>query len=270
MFATRLASKTFFVLTLLCIIASDGFASEINQENKPSNSSSKIAWQDWRDDIFIQAKKEKKLVLLDLKAVWCHWCHVMDEKTYSDSAVAAEISKNFLPTHVDQDSRPDLAARYEDYGWPATIIFTPDGKEIVKKSGYITPVAMAELLRKVAKDPSPLPDEDLKHPEVLNPALSEELKTKFEADILDRYDQKQGSWDVSHKFIDANFAELYLNKSLYGDKKAAKWLKQTLDNNLKIHDPVWGGVYQYSTGGVWNEAHFEKIMSIQADNIRIY
>ncbi|RYZ64061.1 MAG: thioredoxin domain-containing protein, partial [Proteobacteria bacterium] len=168
------------------------------------------------------------------------------------------------------DSRPDLAARYEDYGWPATIIFTPDGKEIVKKSGYITPVAMAELLRKVAKDPSPLPDEDLKHPEVLNPALSEELKKKFEADIQDRYDQKQGSWDVSHKFIDANFAELYLNKSLYGDKKAAKWLKQTLDNNLKIHDPVWGGVYQYSTGGVWNEAHFEKIMSIQADNIRIY
>ena len=49
------------------------------------------AWQDWSPQVFAQARAENKLVLLDMAAVWCHWCHVMDEKTYADPAVLAEL-----------------------------------------------------------------------------------------------------------------------------------------------------------------------------------
>ena len=48
-----------------------------------------IAWRDWSDEAFAAARSGKRMVLLDLGAVWCHWGHVMDETTYRDSAVAA-------------------------------------------------------------------------------------------------------------------------------------------------------------------------------------
>src|SRR5260370_1124472 len=83
----------------------------------------RIQWQGWTDDPFTRAEKEKKLVVLDLEAVWCHWCHVMDEKTYGDARVIQLMNEKVIAVKVDQDSRPDLSNRYEDYGWPATIVF---------------------------------------------------------------------------------------------------------------------------------------------------
>src|SRR5215203_1113167 len=94
-----------------------------------SSKSSKITWVGWTDDLFEKAKKENRLVILDLEAVWCHWCHVMEEKTYSNDKVAGLIQSRFIAVKVDQDSRPDLANKYEDYGWPATILFDSNGKE---------------------------------------------------------------------------------------------------------------------------------------------
>src|SRR5476651_1742715 len=104
---------------------------------------SKLSWEGWSPAAFARAKQEKKYVLLDLHAVWCHWCHVMDEKTYSDPKVIALIRSNYIAVGVDQDSRPDLANRYENYGWPATVIFSGDGGEIAKRRGFIPPVEMA-------------------------------------------------------------------------------------------------------------------------------
>ena len=46
----------------------------------------RINWRPWSDTVFAEAKRSHKFVLLDLEAVWCHWCHVMDAKTYSDPA----------------------------------------------------------------------------------------------------------------------------------------------------------------------------------------
>src|SRR5262249_33723146 len=54
------------------------------------------------------------------------------------------------------------------------------------------------------------------------------------------------------------------------DARAEQMARQTLTSQLQLLDPVWGGVYQYSTGGVWTNPHFEKIMSMQAENLRIY
>src|ERR1700734_2429065 len=85
-----------------------------------------IAWNGWSDEVFARARREHKFVLLDLEAVWCHWCHVMDATTYRDPRVITLLGSQYLAVRVDQDSRPDLANRYEDYGWPATVIYGPD------------------------------------------------------------------------------------------------------------------------------------------------
>ena len=113
----------------------------------------KIDWQPWSDSIFEKARKDHRFVLLDLGAVWCHWCHVMEDITYRDPKVIGLIRRRYIAVRVDQDSRPDLSNRYEDYGWPATVVFNFDGSEIVKRQGYIPPKPMAAMLQAIIDDP---------------------------------------------------------------------------------------------------------------------
>lgn len=231
-----------------------------------------LNWEGWSDSIFERAQREDRFVLLDLEAVWCHWCHVMEEVTYRDPAVIKLLQSKYITVRVDQDARPDLSNRYEDYGWPATIIFTPDGKEIIKRSGYIPPPMMTSLLQAVIDDPSPgpsvQPEPDLKA--VGSAFLSEDLRSKLLAAHLSHYDFKLGSWGTVHKLLDWNSVEYAMTQAKTGDKQATVMARQTLDAQLQLVDPVWGGVYQYSSSGIWTEPHFEKIMSTQAENLRIY
>src|SRR5271155_5570144 len=154
-----------WILIVALVVAGPAYAPAYAQDTPakaPAHSdaaaagSSKIHWYGWSDDVFAQAKREHKFVLLDLEAVWCHWCHVMDGTTYRDPGVAALLAGHYLTVKVDEDSRPDLARRYENYGWPATVIFGPDGVEIVKKQGYVPPEAFIRLLQAVVADPSPV------------------------------------------------------------------------------------------------------------------
>ena len=116
-----------------------------------------IDWQPWSDSVFAQAQKEGRFVLLNLGAVWCHWCHVMEEITYQDPKVIELIRSHYIPVWVDEDSRPDLSNRYENYGWPATNVFGADRAEIVKRRGYIPPRPMASMLQAIVDDPTPGP-----------------------------------------------------------------------------------------------------------------
>jgi uncharacterized protein YyaL (SSP411 family) len=231
-------------------------------------------WVDWSDANFAKAKTENRLVILDLQAVWCHWCHVMEEKTYQDSKVNAILGAHFIAVRVDQDSRPDISNRWGDYGWPATIIMNGDGKELAKRSGYIEPDKMLELLNQVVAHPDQsLDDEEKASGEVAGVGyLSRSLEKNLTQMIASKYDRKLGGWDISHKFMDVGLMEYFITESKI-HKKESKWrrqAKQTLDAQLVLIDPVWGGVYQYSAGGDWDEPHFEKIMSVQTDNLRIY
>jgi thiol:disulfide interchange protein len=105
-------------ISFLFLVAGTGCSSA----GAPAATAPAIRWEAYSDSAFARAKAEKKLVVLDLEAVWCHWCHVQDEVTYADPKVARLINAHYVAVKVDQDSRPDLAGRYEDYGWPATII----------------------------------------------------------------------------------------------------------------------------------------------------
>jgi uncharacterized protein YyaL (SSP411 family) len=230
-----------------------------------------IVWHAWSPEIFAQARRENKFVLLDLEAVWCHWCHVMAETTYPDPTVVRLLQSRYLAVRVDQDSRPDLANRYEDYGWPATIIFAPDGSELVKRQGYVPPKEMRSLLQAVIDDPTPGPSV---RPETATPAatateLGGARRTALLHAWTEGYDDRAGGWGFSHKFLDWDSVELALRRAA-ADPRAAQMARDTLRLQRKLLDPVWGGVYQYSVGGDWNEPHFEKIMQMQAENLRTY
>ncbi len=232
----------------------------------------KIAWQPWSDSIFEQAEREHRFVLLDLEAVWCHWCHVMDEQTYADPKVIALVRSHYLPVKVDQDSRPDLADRYEDYGWPATVVFQSDGSEIVKRQGYLPPKLMASMLQAIIEDPSPGPSITAEPP--LEPrseaGLTNEQREKLRKVLRDDYDQKNRGWGTVQKFLDWDIIEFCLEETLAGNREFEGMARETLDAQQQLIDPVWGGVYQYSTDGDWKHPHFEKIIQFQAENLRIY
>ena len=94
-----------------------------------------VQWHPWGDDAFARAKAEDKPILLDIGAVWCHWCHVMDRESYENAETAALINEHFVAIKVDRDERPDVDARYQaavqaisgQGGWPLTAFLTPDG-----------------------------------------------------------------------------------------------------------------------------------------------
>ena len=122
------------------------------------DSQTPIAWApSLHQSVFDAATDQHRFILLDLHAVWCHWCHVMDEQTYADREVTALIAEHYIAVSVDADSDPGLASRYGDWGWPATIVLAADGTEIVKRRGFIAPAQMASLLRAIVDDPSPGP-----------------------------------------------------------------------------------------------------------------
>jgi len=241
-------------------------------ETKPSEAIQKIEWGPWTDDVFERAKAEKKFVILDLEAVWCHWCHVMDERTYANPKVAKLMTSKYIAVRVDQDSRPDLSNKYEEYGWPATIIFNSDGTELAKRSGFIPPEEMASLLEAIIQDPTPGPSAKpkAKISYTASTALPAALRTELVQNNLAGYDSKLGSWGTSQKYLDWDSVELSLERAKRGDAQAANMAKFTLDQQINLLDPVWGGIYQYSTDGDWLHPHFEKIMQVQGENLRVY
>ncbi|MGH2568048.1 MAG: DUF255 domain-containing protein, partial [Bacteroidota bacterium] len=95
-----------------------------------------VEWHPWSAKAFERAQHENKPILLDIGAVWCHWCHVMDMESYENDAIASAINERFVAIKVDRDERPDVDARYQaavsaisgQGGWPLTAFLMPDGR----------------------------------------------------------------------------------------------------------------------------------------------
>ena len=185
-----------------------------------------LEWRGWSKDTFDEALAEKRFVILDLEAVWCHWCHVMEETTYSDPKIVALLKTHFITVRVDQDANPDLSARYGDWGWPATIIFSPEGAELVKRRGYIPPENMLSLLQAVIDDPTPGPSvlrQDAPAPSdasQLDTASAEILNKAF----ADAYDAEHSGWGRMHKFIDPDSMDWALYRASAAMPRPHAWL----------------------------------------------
>jgi uncharacterized protein len=244
--------------------------------------SGKLAWAELTPETLARAKAERKFVVLDGAAEWCHWCHVMEAETYHDPRVQALLGASFIAIKVDVDSRPDIEERYGDWGWPATVIFSPDGAELGKYRGFIDADRFLEILNDVVAQgdrggpetgqtklaATPLPQGAGAGP------ISEEqlgwIERMIEVELEEYWDPEEGSWGKRQKSPIGSTNAWLLGKAARGDAEARRRITFTLDQQAQLIDPVWGGIYQYSTDGVWTEPHFEKLMPYQAGALENY
>lgn len=235
-----------------------------------------MPWLPLAAETFVRAKAEGKLIVLDGSAEWCHWCHVMEAETYGDPRVRALLEKHFLAVKVDVDSRPDLEERYGDYGWPATVVLSPDGQELGKLRGYIEADRFLEILHGVLAarpeaEAARATVHTAPHPgDRLTSELIDWAAHAVAVELEDYWDPRQGGWGVRQKApIGANNLWL-LSRAARGDEVARRRALYTLEQQAALIDPVWGGIYQYSEGSTWRTPHFEKLMTYQAPALESY
>lgn len=236
-----------------------------------------LPWATFSPETFARAARERKYIVLDGSAEWCHWCHVMEATTYHDPAVRKILDEHFIAVKVDVDSRPDVEERYGDWGWPATIVFSPDATEIGKYRGYIAPEKFTEILKEVvASKVAEKGNADATKPKAKAPkaALSEEhlawIQHATDVELDDYWDETQGGWGRTQKAPLGYDNAWMLWRASQGDAEAKQKAIFALDQQSKLIDPVWGGIYQYSAARHWDEPHFEKLMTFQAPALDNY
>ncbi len=179
-----------------------------------------IVWLDWSDTAFQRAANENKPILLDISAVWCHWCHRLDQDTYSVADIAEYIGSNFIPIRVDTDKRPDINRRYNMGGWPTTAFLTPEGR-VIGGGTYIPPEQMRQVLRDVKsfwEKSQAKPAEEQPFPEPENipiGELSPSIIDEIFGEVANNFDPVYGGFGSQPKFPNTEAHELALMKFHY-------------------------------------------------------
>lgn len=241
----------------------------------PAPVHAEIAWSSWSAESFARAAAEDRLILINVIADWCHWCHVMDEVTYRDPAVAALLAQHFVVLRVDSDARPDIAERYRAWGWPAIAFLSPQAEPVLNVRGYRNPEVFAALLRELIDEHARgqlRQFDDGERGDGPNDADLERVRSKAIAQLDGYFDTDGLGWGSRQKYpwpnpIDYALlrARLRSEDAIWQDRALA-----TLAAERQLIDPVWGGMYQYSLKGVWTAPHYEKIAMIQAGAIETF
>lgn len=246
-----------------------------------TNRANEIRWNAWSGAAFDRARAENKPVLLGISAVWCHWCHVMDETTYSRPDVIAFINERFIPIRVDNDRRPDINARYNQGGWPTTAFLTPDGVMLAGAT-YVPPQQMLQMLAQIERyfnehrdhiaaqtGASPTADDPGGGP--ARTLLETDIARVVEA-VVDRYDEQYGGFGDEPKFPMTDAMEfLLLEFRISGDQRLYEIVAQSMLAMSRggMYDHVEGGFYRYSTTRDWSIPHFEKMTEDHAGLLRV-
>jgi len=258
-----------------------------------------VHWQPWGEAAFVRAKAEDKPILLDIGAVWCHWCHVMDRESYEDPEVAKLINHLFVAVKVDRDERPEVDARYQaavsaisgQGCWPLTAFLTPDGRPyfggtyIPRDDRYGRPgigrvlVAMAQVWqerRDEALETAGSVMAAIEHNEsfsgrdgALNPALVE----KIVGSILSQFDPIHGGFGSQPKFPHPAALDLLLQAATgHGNERAREAFVTTLEKMARggVYDQLAGGFHRYSVDEHWGVPHFEKMLYDNTELLRNY
>jgi len=247
------------------------------------NRAAEIGWRPWGEKAFQEAQVADKPVLLAISAVWCHWCHVMDETSYSDPEVIRLINERYVPIRVDNDERPDVNRRYNMGGWPTTAFLTPDG-EIVHGGTYVPPDAMRSYLGSVADLWSSQRSElahrvaELREKEHEARApksgdLSFQIVDQVGSLVRGQYDPQFGGFGREPKFPQPKLLRFLLDEHRrFGYPEIATMLHRTLGAMASggMYDHVEGGFFRYSTTRQWEIPHYEKMLEDNAELLAVY
>ncbi len=237
-----------------------------------------IRWLEWTDEAFRRAKEENKPILLDISAVWCHWCHRLDHDTYSVPDIAEYINSNFIPIRVDTDKRPDINRRYNMGGWPTTAFLTPEG-HVIGGGTYIPPDQMRQVLRDAHsfwQKPQSTSEREIQMPEpesIPAGALSSSIVNEVLGEVANNFDPIYGGFGSQPKFPSTEAHELALMKYHYSrNREFLRIATLTLHNVGKsgLYDKEMGGFFRYSTMRDWSIPHFEKMCEDNAKWLQLY
>jgi len=258
-----------------------------------------VEWHEWGAEAFERARAENKPILLDIGAVWCHWCHVMDRESYEDAETAQLINQNFVPIKVDRDERPDIDARYQaavsaisgQGGWPLTAFLTPDGKpffggtyfppdDTFGRPGFkrVLAAIAANYVTRLAEIRASADNlvEALRQAEMFAGA-----KRAFDPRVIDSiadsavrmFDFRFGGFGNAPKFPHSTAVELILERYQSADERALLTVvTTTLDAMARggVYDQVGGGFHRYSVDERWHVPHFEKMSYDNSELLKNY
>lgn len=266
------------------------------------SASATVRWQPFDDQSFALARKLDRPVLLDIGATWCHWCRVMDAKTYADPAVAGLINQEFVPIRVDRDLRPDIDGYYQhaaaDFagagGWPLTCFTLPDGS-LFAAYGYLPErehglgsgegPTMATVLKQIAAQYKSQRAKLDSAVAALKQRISKDVPLKGKdngaapvAEILsgiaNAYDHVNGgfSFGGGPKFYEFPALELALAEGFWGRQDFAQMATVSLERMARggVYDQLGGGFFRYSIDQAWLVPHFEKMAYDQALALEVY
>jgi hypothetical protein len=258
-----------------------------------------VHWNPWGEAAFARAQAEDKPILLDIGAVWCHWCHVMDRESYENPEIAALINKHFVAVKVDRDERPDVDARYQaavsaitgQGGWPLTAFLTPDGRPYFGGT-YIPPddrygrPGFGRVLQALALVWRERRDEALETAASVMAAIEHNesfsgrggeltlaLVDKIAASALKQFDPRNGGFGSQPKFPHPSVLDLLLEVAINrGNGPARDAFTTTLEKMARggVYDQLAGGFHRYSVDDRWVVPHFEKMLYDNTELLRNY
>jgi uncharacterized protein YyaL (SSP411 family) len=262
-----------------------------------------VQWYQWSPEAFRRAFLESKPILLDIGAVWCHWCHVMDRESYEDPATARLINENFIAVKVDRDERPDVDTRYQaavaaiagQGGWPLTAFLTPDGKPYFGGT-YFPPEdrygrpsfqrvlqTMAEAYKNRRGEVDESADSVMQAIEYNESfsgrggSIGPELVEKIVEACVKQFDPRNGGFGSQPKFPHPAAIDLLMDFAQRAGKevdaeKAKEAALITLEKmaNGGIYDHLGGGFHRYSVDERWVVPHFEKMAYDNSELLKNY
>jgi uncharacterized protein YyaL (SSP411 family) len=270
-----------------------------------SASHQPIDWHEWNDEAFACAKAEDKPILLDIGAVWCHWCHVIDRESYENTAISKIINEHFVAIKVDRDERPDVDSRYQSAisaisgqgGWPLTGFLLPDGKPFFGGT-YFPPedhmgrpgfrrvlLAVADSFKN--KRPDLIRAADSLSDAVAQAETFTGAHGAFDVAVVDSqissltqlFDIRNGGFGKAPKFPHCSSLDLILEQQQLlattgGDqgKHLLAMAETTLEKMARggMYDQLAGGFHRYSVDEKWLVPHFEKMSYDNSELLKNY
>ncbi|MGP0096237.1 MAG: thioredoxin domain-containing protein [Terriglobales bacterium] len=267
-----------------------------------------IRWHEFGEEAFAAARAANRPVLLDIGAVWCHWCHVMDRESYDDPEVAAIVNEHYIAVKVDRDERPDIDSRYQvavssltgQGGWPLTAFLTPDGKPFYGGT-YFPPAdsygrpSFKRVLLSIASAYREKHGDVLEQAQMVESAIAraESFSAgggKVSATVIDAildsarkmFDEVNGGFGNAPKFphpaaLDLVMHQLIMEQYVHGSEgtrqeELRRIFVHTLEKMARggVYDQLAGGFHRYSVDERWIVPHFEKMCYDNSELLKNY